>query len=112
MLRSTTLSLRRRTAWRDLLHPLPIAARQREWLKRDVVETNEEILRRPYYKFKSVAATKDGTQAKRDATLANPLAIGPQLPENTLPRDVRRLRHAYSESWDAIPVHSPGRQGH
>ncbi|AAZ12762.1 hypothetical protein, conserved [Trypanosoma brucei brucei TREU927] len=55
MLRHCTAHRRYRTAWRELLHPLPVRARKMEWLKRDAVEENEEILRRPYYTIKSYA---------------------------------------------------------
>ncbi|ORC85074.1 uncharacterized protein TM35_000381490 [Trypanosoma theileri] len=55
MLRGSRTSHRYRTAWRELLHPLPIYARQAEWLKRDMVEMNESLLRQPYYTIKSYA---------------------------------------------------------
>ncbi|KAG8348930.1 hypothetical protein ERJ75_000419300 [Trypanosoma vivax] len=53
MLKCSVARYRYRTAWRELLHPLPVRARQMEWLKRDAVEENEELLRRPYYTIKS-----------------------------------------------------------
>nr|CCC91755.1 conserved hypothetical protein [Trypanosoma congolense IL3000] len=53
MLRHSVVPRRYRTAWRELLHPLPVYARKMEWLKRDAVEENEELLRRPYYTIKS-----------------------------------------------------------
>ncbi|KAF8303231.1 hypothetical protein TcYC6_0042420 [Trypanosoma cruzi] len=53
MLRRTATTLRYRTAWRELLHPLPVRARRAEWMKRDTVEQNEALLRRPYYTLKS-----------------------------------------------------------
>jgi hypothetical protein len=109
MFRASCLNLRKRTAWRELLHPLPIAARQRQWLKRDLVEVNEEILRRPFYKYKSVAASGPANESKR-AQLKNPLVIGPQFAEDEIPRDVRRLRPAYAESFGSVPLHRPGRQ--
>ncbi|RNF26015.1 uncharacterized protein Tco025E_01764 [Trypanosoma conorhini] len=55
LLRRTATALRYRTAWRELLHPLPVKARRAEWLKRDAVEQNEALLRRPYYTLKSYA---------------------------------------------------------
>lgn len=55
MLRKTFCCFRYRTAWRELLHPLPVSARRDQWLKRDTVEINEGILRRPYYTIKSYA---------------------------------------------------------
>lgn len=55
MLRHTTCALRYRTAWRELLHPLPGWARRAQWLKRDTVEMNEAVLREPYYRIKSYA---------------------------------------------------------
>lgn len=53
MLQKTFIVFRYRTAWRELLHPLPVWARHDQWLKRDTVEMNEAILRRPYYTIKS-----------------------------------------------------------
>ncbi|KAG5487646.1 hypothetical protein GH5_08000 [Leishmania sp. Ghana 2012 LV757] len=55
MLRRSPVPRRYRTAWRELLHPLPVWARQQQWLKRDTVEMNEAILREPYYHIKSYA---------------------------------------------------------
>ncbi|KAH9588782.1 hypothetical protein LSM04_007068 [Trypanosoma melophagium] len=55
MLQYSRTSHRYRTAWRELLHPLPVDARKMEWLKRDIVEMNESTLRRPYYTIKSYA---------------------------------------------------------
>eukprot|EP00796_Vickermania_ingenoplastis_P002084 gene2084-1265_t len=53
VMRSSRVLQRFRTAWRELLHPLPVKARQSQWLKRDTVEMNEALLRRPYYTLKS-----------------------------------------------------------
>lgn len=55
MLRQTVCVLRYRTAWRELLHPLPIHERHSQWLKRDTVEINEAVLRQPYYVIKNYA---------------------------------------------------------
>ncbi|CCW69093.1 unnamed protein product [Phytomonas sp. Hart1] len=55
MFRGSVKLLRYRTAWRELLHVLPVRARQDQWLKRDVVEINEAILRLPYYTLKTYA---------------------------------------------------------
>ena len=106
MLRCTPLAFRRRTPWRELLHPLPIKARQREWLKRDLIEVNEATLRRPYYTLRQ---SRPEEQRRRDA-LHDPRAIGPQLPEYTLPRDVMSLRSLAAESWDTIPIQQSGRR--
>jgi len=46
---------RYRTAWRELLHPLPVWAREDQWLKRDTVELNEAVLRQPYCTLKNHA---------------------------------------------------------
>ncbi|CAJ1016635.1 hypothetical protein, conserved [Leishmania lindenbergi] len=55
MLRRSPVPRRYRTAWRELLHPLPVWARKQQWLKRDTVEMNEAILREPYYHIKTYA---------------------------------------------------------
>ncbi|KAG5487091.1 hypothetical protein LSCM1_07763 [Leishmania martiniquensis] len=55
MLRCSAVARRYRTAWRELLHPLPVWARKQQWLKRDTVEMNEAILREPYYRIKNYA---------------------------------------------------------
>jgi hypothetical protein len=55
MFQRTCSTYRYRTAWRELLHPLPIWARKAQWLKRDTVEMNEAILREPYYRIKTFA---------------------------------------------------------
>ncbi|KPA73349.1 putative mitochondrial hypothetical protein [Leptomonas pyrrhocoris] len=52
MLQRTGGLHRYRTAWRELLHPLPTWARKAQWLKRDTVEMNEAVLREPYYRIK------------------------------------------------------------
>lgn len=85
MLKATSLVLRNRTAWRELLHPLPVAARHDQWLKRDTVELNEAVLRRPYYSIKSChtilpdAARTTPQTAGRDhpsASSSSPLLSG------------------------------------
>ncbi|CCW61313.1 unnamed protein product [Phytomonas sp. EM1] len=53
MIRGSVFLLRYRTAWRELLHVLPIYARHDQWLKRDTVEMNEALLRLPYYTLKT-----------------------------------------------------------
>lgn len=57
MLKASLALQRYRTAWRELLHPLPVASRHDQWLKRDTIEMNEAILRRPYYTLKSYSQT-------------------------------------------------------
>lgn len=51
--RVTSTLHRYRTAWRELLHPLPVKARKIQWLKRDKTEMNEALLRQPYYTIKT-----------------------------------------------------------
>ncbi|CAD2222441.1 hypothetical protein AGDE_01784 [Angomonas deanei] len=53
MLRRTPTFARYQTAWRELLHPLPVKARQAQWLKRDQTEINQHLLKQPYYTIKS-----------------------------------------------------------
>jgi hypothetical protein len=100
---ASAVALRRRTAWRALLHPLPMNERRRQLLRRDVCERNEEILRRPYYTLRPI----DPTVAARRETLQFPAVIGPQAAENQLPADVAQLRPHYTESWETVPVHQP-----
>lgn len=69
-MKRTFLSLRNRTAWRELLHPLPIAARHSQWLKRDTVEMNEAVLRKPYYKIKSTHTMLPGTTVVASSSLS------------------------------------------
>jgi hypothetical protein len=98
MLTSTGIAMRRRSPWRELLHPLPVRARQYQWWRRDMCEVNEAMLRTPFYTLKPMAAA--AVEAQR-AGLRAPAAAGPQLPEDTIPRDVL-LRPAAAESWDTI----------
>ncbi|RNE97584.1 hypothetical protein TraAM80_09249 [Trypanosoma rangeli] len=85
MLRRTATTLRYRTAWRELLHPLPVRARRAEWLKRDAVEQNEALLRRPYYTLKSYTL---------------PPVVGQQPATSTT--DARRRGAAYCTSSDSV----------
>ncbi len=109
MFSATTFSLRRRTPWRELLHPLPMRARQYQWWRRDGVEATEEILRRPFYKLKPATSNNAVNNELRNK-LQTPQVAGPlPLPlegENSqiIPRDVRMLKPNFSQSWETIPV--------
>ncbi|KAG5511450.1 hypothetical protein JKF63_07413 [Porcisia hertigi] len=95
MLRRSLVPRRYRTAWRELLHPLPVWARKQQWLKRDTVEMNEAILREPYYHIKSYA---------QPAAFASPLANEgatrepdtPQSSRYAVDRQLRAPRRAVS----------------
>jgi hypothetical protein len=106
MLRATTALSRRRTPWRELLHPLAPSARRRQWLKRDATEANEAVLREPYYKLKQVVA---GDVAARDG-LVFPVAVGPMPEDSTVPAPVHGLRALYPETWETVPTHQPSKR--
>jgi hypothetical protein len=109
MLRRSTIGLRKRSAWRDLLHPLSPTARRSMWLKRDVVEQNEAVLRRPYY----VLAADNA--AHRDAAEATDFGhvTGPQLEEMSLRAqafaegNAAKIRSRYPETIETIPPQYP-----
>lgn len=105
MLRATTLWARRKTPWRELLHPLPVRARQSLWMKRDRVEVNEAILRRPYYTLRSVSSA-DSTGDPHRASLSFAEAIGPSEFEQA----ISPLPPKSTESWEAFPPHQPSRR--
>lgn len=101
MFSCTQLSFRRRTPWRELLHPLPLRARRYLWWKRDRCDHHEAILRQPYYKLKPIT----DTSAQRDAMKASLRTSGPMpVDQDIVPRDVRLLKPAYAESWFTIPA--------
>lgn len=103
MLQRTCCVFRYRTAWRELLHPLPVWARKGQWLKRDTVEMNEAVLREPYYRIKSfsqpaayAAPHVSGSAVKEPATeQSSHYSVAEQLrrPRQALsPERVQELR--------------------
>lgn len=109
MLRATSLSLRYRNPWRNLLHPLPIFARKEQWRRRENCDMNEDMLRRPYYRLKAI---DDDARAARDALVdasASPGVTGPPLPDavgGAVPDGTtQRLYPAYPESAFTVPPH-------
>lgn len=98
MMKRTSIALRYRTAWRELLHPLPIGARHDQWLKRDTVEINEAILRQPYFTIKGYAqpAFVDKAAAFSDASVGVETMESPQNANYTVQQQLRAPRHASS----------------
>lgn len=99
MWRPCSVLLRYRTAWRELLHPLPVPARHDQWLKRDTVEMNEALLRRPYYTIKSFHQSayvqreelfQEGSAGSSSRTSA--AATSPQDPNYTMAQALRHRR--------------------
>lgn len=109
MLSATSLSLRKRTPWRELLHPLPIRARRYQWWRRDAVEQTEEILRRPFYKLRKVDTAAVAASATTNRIINNNYSVGPlPLEDDIIPRDVRMLKPNYPESFTVVPVKKTG----
>ena len=116
MFSQSSLLLRQRSPWRELLHPLPLRARRYLWWKRDRCDHNEAILRQPYYKLKPVdvcttsttdagAVGSSSIASKRDMMKVSGRTSGPlPLDQDIVPRDVRLLKPAYPESYYTIPV--------
>ena len=98
-MRSTLVSLRKRSAWRELLHALPTAHRESLWLKRDKVEMNEAVLRRPYYSLRPPSEGKGYRES-----LVSPGAIGPGLIAST-PHSLGAPLPRYPDSWDTVAPH-------
>lgn len=98
MLRRTFCVHRYRTAWRELLHPLPLWARKSQWLKRDTVEMNEAVLREPYYRIKSFAQPAAYAAPHADAAAAAAVREPNTEQSSTYGVDaqLRRPRHALS----------------
>jgi hypothetical protein len=110
MFRATLVVQRKRSAWRDLLHPLSKNARQSQWQKRDLTERNEEVLRRPYYTLHADApAEREAAEAFRTDVLTMSDTVGPQLEAITkraqafAPGNAARLRPNYPESIETLP---------
>ena len=99
-MRSTAVVLRKRSAWRELLHALPISHREALWLKRDKVEMNEAVLRRPYYTLKRVS---DKTQLRE--TLVTPGVIGPSGHTNS-PHTAGAPLPRYPSGWETVAPQS------
>eukprot|EP00758_Cryptobia_borreli_P003272 Tbor_TRINITY_DN3649_c0_g1::TRINITY_DN3649_c0_g1_i2::g.243::m.243 len=106
----TICLLRHRTAWRELLHPLPNGHRRMQWLKRDRVELNEKVLRQPYYTL----APNPESRQKRITELRESLvfsgATGPQisLPGRSSttqpnPHSDDGVPPRYPSGWNLIP---------
>lgn len=107
MLRTSTVCLRRRSAWRDLLHPLSHKYRKQLWLHRDQTEMNEEVLRRPYYHL-APAEDPAAVEFRRNLEFAD--TVGPQLAEmsaraTAFARSSANLRPKYPESAVSITPH-------
>ena len=107
----TPLTLRRRTPWRELLHPLPLRARRYLWWRRDRCDHHEAILRQPYYKLQpttiidSSSSSSESVVSLRDTMKVSSRTSGPlPLDQDVVPRDVRLLKPAYPESYFTIPV--------
>lgn len=133
MFKRTAADLRKRSAWRELINPLPLQARRNQWLKRDLVERNEEILRRPYYTLKpmimnssssstaelqleqpsSTYQNREGMQYQPSGAVRRDWILGPQLEEDSAEFDKLqlgpKLRPNFSESWDAMPTMLPSK---
>lgn len=109
MLRCTPLVRRYRTAWRELLHPLPVWARKQQWLKRDTVEVNEAVLREPYYRIKSYAqpaAHPDEGEASALTEQSSNYAVARQLRaprQATSPARLQELREELAFSSTVGP---------
>lgn len=99
MLRRTAIAQRHRTAWRELLHPLPTGHRRSQWLLRDMTEQNEALLRTPYYHLKSVPS--DHFMKLREE-IVFPGEVGPQVAESRLPAAKGRLTPRYPSSWSTV----------
>ncbi|KAK7198389.1 hypothetical protein NESM_000798300 [Novymonas esmeraldas] len=95
MLCRSSVLRRYRTAWRELLHPLPIWARKQQWLKRDTVEMNEAVLREPYYRIKTYAQPAAFT-SQRDHASAVQEPDSPQSSRYGVERQLRSSRRAVS----------------
>ncbi len=109
MFSTTSLALRKRNPWRELLHPLPIRARQYLWWKRDATELTEEILRRPFYKLKKKDVAAATASVSTSSVKNNNSTVGPLLEEDDIiPRDVRLLKPNHPESFAVLPVKKTG----
>ena len=102
MLQATSVRRRYCTPWRHMLHPLPPKHRRSQWLKRDLVEMNEAVLRRPYYVLKSPL---DESISRNREKIRFPQDAGPQLlGEDRDARDV--FQPKYPLSFDTVaPPH-------
>ena len=110
MFRLSVTLARYRTPWRALLHPLPIRARQSQWLLRDQVEANEASLRKPYYVLCSHTVEQQKAQQElRDSSLVFAGQVGPQLADRFPVPDPGRVRPRYPESWVTVPPQQPSR---
>lgn len=124
MLRQTLCACRYRTAWRELLHPLPIRTRHQQWLKRDTVEINEAILRQPYYTIKgydtpshvdrgtlfccpAIAGEEVNRTGKENSTQSSSYAVKAQLQaarHATSPERLQELRDQLQFSGSVGPM--------
>ena len=103
-MQSSLVLLRKRTPWRELLHPLPSGHRKMLWLKRDKVEANEEILRRPYYTLKT---TEDHSPMR--STLVLPTVIGPGVGVAS-PHQFGAPLPRYPTGWETVAPQSPSQE--
>ncbi|KPI83854.1 hypothetical protein ABL78_7104 [Leptomonas seymouri] len=95
MFQRTCSAYRYRTAWRELLHPLPVWARKAQWLKRDTVEINEAALREPYYRIKSYAQPAAYTAPRVSGSAAQESSTH-QSSRYSVEEQLRRPRQALS----------------
>jgi hypothetical protein len=110
MLRATQIAHRKRSAWRELLHPLSTRARRAQWDKRDLTERNEAMLRRPFYTFAahSAATEADAADFMKDSAQSQ-IAIGPQLEAIDkraaafAPGNAAKLSPNYPQSAETLP---------
>lgn len=108
-MRGTSSLLRYRTAWRELLHPLSVQARQAQWLKRDTIEINEAILREPYYLLKPYSKEEQQRDAALRSEMVFPGETGPMLESSNVPEKLYGLGMRHPETWGTVPPHQASR---
>jgi hypothetical protein len=105
MLRQTAVSLRKRSPWRELLHPLPKGQRMSTWLRRSKVEQNEEVLRQPYYHLVADGPERRERIAKLRETLVLPSMMGPSVAADApgAPHVLGRPQPRHPVGWNLVP---------
>ena len=109
MLRQTSVSFRKRTPWRELLHPLPKGQRVNTWLRRSKTEQNEEVLRQPYYHLVADSPERRERIARLRETLVLPSMMGPSIAAEAVsnPHLAGRPQARHPVGWNLVPPTNP-----